>query len=162
MATKKEGIWHLFEFLVGTWKGRGGGEPGNGEYERSCQFIFNKTFLEIRNKSTYLPTADNPTGEVHEDIGYISYDEMRHTFVLRQFHGEGFVNQYILDSVSADERKMIFVSEAIENIAIGWRAREIYQVNSENEFTETFELAPPDKEFGVYTTVTLRRYFRSQ
>ncbi len=157
MATTQEDIYHPFEFLVSRWKRKGGGEPGIGDYERTCMFIFNKRFLQIKNKSTYPPTPKNPMGEVHKDIGYISYHEMRHIFILRQFHGEGFVNQYALDSISADGRKIVFITEAIENIPVGWRARETYQVISENEFIETFELAPPEKEFGVYTTVTLRR-----
>ncbi len=157
MASAPENIWQPLEFLAGSWKGRGGGEPGIGEYERTCRFIFERKFLEIENKSTYPPTADNPAGEVHRDTGYLSYDRKRKSFILRQFHSEGFVNQYRLESISAAGRQIVFVSEAIENIAAGWRARETYQVADENEFTETFELAPPEGDFGVYTQVTLHR-----
>jgi len=42
---------------------------------------------------------------------------------------------------------MVFVTEAIENIPAGWRARETYQVWNDNEFTERFELAAPREEF---------------
>jgi spore cortex formation protein SpoVR/YcgB (stage V sporulation) len=157
MTIIQDNPWHLFEFLVGAWKGTGGGEPGIGEYERTYQFIFNYKFLEVKNKSTYPPTEQSPQGEVHQDIGYISYDKARRTFVMRQFHVEGFVNQYILESISEDERVFVFTSEAIENIPTGWRARETYQVASDKEFTETFELAAPGKEFEVYTRITLRK-----
>jgi hypothetical protein len=150
-------IWQPLKFLVGTWTGKGGGEPGIGEYERTYKFIFNKKFLEVKNKSAYPPTEKNPKGEVHEDIGYMSYDTARHSFVLRQFHIEGFVNQYRLDNISTDGKKIVFISEAIENIPPGWRAKEIYQILGDREFTETFELAPPGKDFEVYSTVTLRR-----
>ncbi len=158
MVSSQENIWKPLEFLAGSWRGEGGGEPGIGQYERSYQFILNGRFLEVRNKSTYLPSATDPDGEVHEDLGYISYDNLRHCFVLRQFHMEGFVNQYKLDSIAADGRTFVFVSEAIENIAPGWQAKETYQVISENEFSETFELAPPNQPFSEYTTVTLRRF----
>jgi hypothetical protein len=157
MVSSQDNVWQPFMFLAGTWKGKGGGEPGIGEYERTYQFIFNQKFLEVKNKSTYPPTEKNAKGEVHEDIGYISYDKMRHIFVLRQFHIEGFVNQYKLDNISADGRTIIFISEVIENIPAGWRAKETYQIIGENELIETFELAPPNKDFEVYTTVTLRR-----
>ena len=36
--------------------------------------------------------------------------------MLRQFHIEGFVNQYKLESISADGKTIVFISEAIENI----------------------------------------------
>jgi hypothetical protein len=58
--------------------------------------------------------------------------------MLRQFHVEGFVNQFALDNVSDDGRTIVFISTAIENIAPGWRARETYRILSDNEFIETF------------------------
>ena len=117
----------------------------------------NNNFIELRNKSSYPPTDKNPKGEVHLDIGYISYDKLRKVFVLRQVHAEGFVNQYKLDSISADGKTIVFISEAIENINEGWKAKETYEVKSENEFVETFELAPPNGQFEVYTKTILRR-----
>ncbi len=153
----QEDIWKPFESFLGNWQGQGHGEPGTGNYERQYRFIFNKKFVEIRNKASWAPTKDTPKGEVHEDLGYISYDKARKTYVLRQFHIEGFVNQYKLESISADGKKIVFVSEAIENIAPGWRARETYQKMGENEFSETFELAPPNGEFAPYTTAILKR-----
>lgn len=56
---------------------------------------------------------------------------------------EGFVNQYTLESVSPDGKTLVFVSESIENIPAGFRARETYQWKGENEFAEVFELAEP-------------------
>jgi hypothetical protein len=155
-SSKQDSIWLPLKFFIGTWKGTGGGEPGIGDYERSYRFILNKKFIEVKNKSIYPPTEKYPQGETHEDIGYISYDQIRHSFVLRQFHVEGFVNQYILESISADGRRIVFISETIENIPKGWRAKETYELVKNNEFAETFALAPPDKEFEVYTKVTLQ------
>lgn len=155
-TSQKEDIWRPFEFLIGDWQGQGHGEPGTANYERQYRFIFNKKFIEIRNKSSWVPTPQNPQGEVHEDLGYISYDKARKTHVLRQFHIEGFVNQYALESISTDG-KIVFISEAIENIPPGWRARETYQKLAEDQFSETFDLAPPDKGFELYSTVILKR-----
>jgi hypothetical protein len=156
-TTKQDSIWQPLKFFIGNWTGKGGGEPGIGRYERSYKFMFNKKFIEVRNKSTYPSSAKNPKGEVHEDIGYISYDKNRRSFVLRQFHSEGFVNQYRQESLSADGKRIVFISESIENIQNGWRAKETYQVLGENEFSETFELAPPGKIFEPYTSVILKR-----
>lgn len=150
-------MWTPLLFLVGTWEGTGSGQPGTGHYERSYEFVLNNKFLHVKNKSTYPPQELNPNGEVHEDWGFISYDKGRKTFVYRQFHAEGFVTQYILESISPDSRSFTFVSESIENIHTGWRAKESYRVISPDEFIETFELAEPGKDYEVYTECHLKR-----
>jgi hypothetical protein len=155
--TKQDSLWLPFKIFVGKWVGDSEGQPGKGKYERSYEVVLNKKFIEIRNKSTYAPSQQDPKGEVHEDHGFISYDKMRKTFVLRQFHIEGFVNQFKIESISADKKTIVFISESIENIPAGFRAREIYQIANENEFTETFELAEPGAEFQVYSKAVLRR-----
>lgn len=155
--SKQDSIWQPMKYFIGEWKGVGEANGEKGDYERSYQFILNKKFIEINNKSTYPATDKKPKGEVHEDKGYISYDKGRKTFILRQFHIEGFVNQYKLDSISADKKTLVLISESIENIPTGWRARETYQLTNDTEFTETFELAEPNKDFELYSKATLRR-----
>jgi len=77
--------------------------------------------------------------------------------VLRQFHIEGFVNQFKIESISPDGKTIVFISENIENIPAGYRAKESYQIVSENEFIETFELAEPGKDFELYSKAILKR-----
>ena len=115
----------------------------------------NDRFLEVHNKSVYAPQEKNPKGETHEDVGYFSYDAQRKRLVLRQFHVEGFVNQYVEETTAGG--RLAFVSEAIENIAPGWRARESYVFEGPDAFTETFELAEPGKDFAVYTRTRFTR-----
>lgn len=142
--------WAPLRSLEGTWAGESKGEPGVGKVERSYQFVLNGRFLHSKNKGVYPK-------ETHEDWGVISYDRARKAFVLRQFHVEGFVNQYVWAPSDSDPGVIVFTSEAIENIPAGWRARETYRLVSKDEFTETFELAEPGKEFAVYTQVRLHR-----
>ena len=82
----------------------------------------------------------NPKGEIHEDEGWFSYDRARKRLVLRQFHVEGFMNQYVEDGESSPER-VVFMTESIENMPAGWRARETYLRHGPDEFEEVFELA---------------------
>jgi hypothetical protein len=77
--------------------------------------------------------------------------------VLRQFHVEGFVNQYVHESTSEDGKTILFVTEAIENIPPGWRARETYILSGPDELVERFELAEPGKDFELYSETRLRR-----
>jgi len=76
--------------------------------------------------------------------------------VYRQFHSEGFVNQYVTDPPSKPG-VIVFTSEAIENIPPGWRARETYTVLASGEVEEVFELAAPGKDFELYSRTRLRR-----
>ena len=87
----------------------------------------------------------------------ISRDRIRGTFVLRQFHVEGFVNQYAMEPLAGDGSRLVFVTEAIENLPAGWRARETYTRVSPDELVEEFAIAPPGGEFEVYSEARLRR-----
>jgi hypothetical protein len=52
---------------------------------------------------------------------------------------------------------MVFITEQIENIPAGWKAKETFQFTGENEFTEIFELAEPGKDFMIYTKTVFKR-----
>ncbi len=149
--------WAPVRALLGRWEGDVSGEPGHGKAEREYAFVLNNRFIHVANKSVYPPQEKNPKGETHQDQGFISYDRAAKRLVLRQFHIEGFVNHYVLDSVSADGRTIVFVSTAIENIAPGFRARETYRIVSDDEFVETFAIAEPDKDFATYSETHFRR-----
>jgi hypothetical protein len=86
-----------------------------------------------------------------------SYDRTLKKIVLRQFHVEGFVNEYTLDSIAPDGKLLEFTTVRIENIPAGWRAKESLRVLSPDEFVETFSLAPPGKDFAVYSETRLKR-----
>lgn len=142
-------MWEPFEFFVGSWRGTGEGHSGASLVERSYRFILRDRYLQVSSRSTYPPQEKNPTGEVHDEMGVVSFDKARGVFVFRQFHGEGFVNQYVAESVS--DTAIVFATEAIENIAPDWRARETYLVSRPDSFIERFELAAPGKDFDLYS-----------
>lgn len=149
--------WKPLRVLIGKWSGDVQGEPGVGKAEREYSFILNDSFIHVANKSIYPPQEKNKKGETHEDIGYISYDKAAKKIVLRQFYVEGFVNHYVIDSISDDGRTLVFLTAAIENIAPGWRGRETYRLVNDDEFIETFALAEPGKEFTTYSETRFRR-----
>ena len=150
-------VWTPLQFLVGRWEGATHGEPGSGKVERSYQFALKGKFLQVANKSSYPPQSSNPKGEIHEDVGFISFDSARKRFVLRQFHVEGFVNTYVSDAIADGGRVITFTSEAIENIPAGYRARETYTIVGKDEFSERFEIAEPGKDFALYSENRLQR-----
>lgn len=144
-------------FLVGRWSGSSEGQAGSGSVTRAYEPILNGRFIHERNRSEYPAQAANPKGEVHEHWSFLSYDKVRQAVVLRQFHVEGFVNTYRLAAPNGSDRRLVFESEHIENLPGEWKARETYEQLSEDEFAETFELAPPGKPFEVYGKARLKR-----
>jgi hypothetical protein len=142
--------------LVGHWTGTSEGQPGKGEVERQYERVLGSKFIQVRNRSTYPPQEKNPKGETHEDIGFFSFDSARMRVVFRQFHIEGFVNQYALEPLRTVDR-VVFTSESIENIPAGFRARETYVFSGSDQFEEIFEIAEPGKDFEVYSRSRLTR-----
>ncbi len=155
-SAPKDDLLATVRFFEGRWQGTGTGEPGNSTVEREYRFVLGGKFLQAKNVSRWAPRDSNPKGEIHEDLGMMSYDKARKTIVYRQFHVEGFVNQYVMEPIR-DPKTLVFVSEAIENIAPGWRARETYHLLGSDEFEEVFELAAPGKGFDLYSRTRLRR-----
>ena len=143
-------------FLAGSWRGDQSGQPGHGTAERTYQFILNDRFLQETHTSTYPPREKNKAGEIHHHMSMISYDGGRKLFVFRQFHTEGFVNTYV-QQPTGNAKQIVFVSEAIENIPAGYRARETYTIVSRDEFTERFEIAEPGKDFELYSEAHFKR-----
>jgi hypothetical protein len=143
-------------FLIGRWEGVSEGQPGNGTVRRDYTRILNSRFIRGQNRSVYPPQEKSPMGETHAHEDWFSFDRVRKRLVLRQFHVEGFVNQYVEDGESTAQ-KLVFTTEAIENIPAGWRARETYVIHGPNEFEEIFELAETGKPFETYSRARLKR-----
>lgn len=143
-------------FLIGRWQGTSEGQPGKGTVRREYTRALNDRFIRVTNRSEYPAQEQNPKGEIHHDEGFISLDRARKKLVLRQFHVEGFVNQYVEDD-GATATRIVFTTEAIENIPAGWQARETYVVHGPDEIEEIFELAEAGKTFEVYSRSRLTR-----
>jgi hypothetical protein len=142
--------------LVGRWEGTVSGQPGTGTTRREFTRVLNGRFIRAVNQTTYEPREPNQRGQTHEDIGYYSVDRALGRAVLRQFHGEGFVNTYVAQPPDRPG-VIVFVSTSIENIPPGYRARETYAVIGPDEFEEVFEIAEPGRDFGLYSRARLKR-----
>ncbi|MDH4198587.1 MAG: hypothetical protein OEW05_14325 [Candidatus Aminicenantes bacterium] len=153
----KTDVWAPFRFFVGNWDGRGEGQGGVSSGVQEFRFILGGRYLHVTNETRFAPQEKNPKGEVHQDWGVFSFDGMRKKYVFRQFHVEGFVNQYVCDGPEPDGKTFIFISEAIENIPPDFRARLTYKILNENEFQQTFDLAQGGQEFTCYSQGIMKR-----
>ncbi len=153
--------WSPVKRFLGEWTGTASGQAGEGTVTRKYAFVMNGRFIQELNTSRYPAQEKNKAGEVHEHMGMFSYDKAHKLIVLRQFHIEGFVNTY-RQAAAADGREgsLVFDSEGFENFSNAWKARESYEFLSDDEFVETFELAPPGKPFQVYSRNHFKRVTR--
>lgn len=156
-ADKKKDIWAPFKFFVGEWEGKGEGKSGISKVEKNFQFIMNGQYLHLKTRAIFEPQEKNPEGEVHEDWGFFSYDRSRKKFVFRQFHVEGFINQYVLESISDEGKTLVFDSEQFENVSPGWKARITYKLVAADTLEESFDLATTGKDLQCYIRNVLKR-----
>ena len=149
--------WKPLRFFLGSWTGTGAGKVGVSTVQRTYAFVLGDQFIRLTDRSVYEPQEKNPKGEVHEEIGFFSYDRARETTVFREFHVEGYVNQYVLEAWNPAAKKLIFVTEATENVPPGMQARTTYVILDDNRFRETFELLMPDGAWACFITAELER-----
>jgi hypothetical protein len=149
----KEDRWKEWRPLVGSWEGASEGKPGKGKVRLEVSFVLEERYLKIAGTADY---KNEKGGDHHEDFGYVSCDSSRKTYVFRQFHAEGFVNQYVLTSDPKTGEVIELTSESCENTPPGWKARERYAVKGDT-LEHTFHLSPPNKPFEVYSRATLFR-----
>ena len=149
--------WRIVESLVGTWKGTGTGSSGKSRIDRSYDFILNDQFIVSKTRSVTKPQEKNPKGEIHEDWEIFSYDRGRNKLVMRQFLCEGYITQYVLDEVSDDGNRLVFVSEQVENLPPGFRARITWTLEPPNAIREVLELGPPGQDFFVCVETSMKR-----
>jgi hypothetical protein len=142
--------------FVGSWSGTASGQSGDGTVARTYSPSMRGRYLQETNVSRYPAREANKADEVHEHLSMFSYDKARKLIVLRQFHVEGFVNTYRQVS-PPDTLPLVFESESFENFSNAWKARETYEFSGDDEFVETFELAPPGKPYEVYSRNRLKR-----
>lgn len=147
-----------FSELIGKWSGTGSvSETSESVIHSEFNWVMNKKYIEVKNHSEFKLTAQNPQGEIHDDVGFISFDRSRKRFVFRQFHVEGFVNQYVLNDSLSVGNKFVFESEIIENFVPGGRARYTLILKSGKQLETWFDLAMPGKEMTCYGQNQLTR-----
>lgn len=138
------------EPFLGEWTGSAGGFGREAIMTVSYRRVLNDRFIEMRTRSE----SDH---DIHEDIGYFSYDKARCVVVFRQFHTEGFVTRYVLTGVRDEGRTVVFDTESIENLGPGWRARLTMTRTGEDRYSFAFDLAPPEKDLSTCQAGELER-----
>lgn len=141
-------------FLLGTWRGEGSGIGGDAVVEHRYERVIQERFIRLTTRSESAPVADGGSGEVHEDVGYFSYDPDRRLILLRQFLSEGYVNTYVLERAS--DAELVLVTESTEG-AGGTAARVSWEIAGPAEYVMRLDLAPPGGDFFECRVLRMRR-----
>ena len=80
-----DSLWAPMRYFIGSWHGVGESESGTAVCERNYQWALNGNFVQVRSKSAYAPQEKSPQGEIHEEIGYINFNNLEKNFMLREF-----------------------------------------------------------------------------
>ena len=155
-AAAAQQAWKKLQSLAGEWTGSAEGTPGKYKLQRSYELILKDQFVYTKSISQFEGKGGDD-GERHEDWGFYSYDNARGTVVLRQFLGEGYINQYVLEEISDDGTSLKFVTESVENGMPGLRARVTLHLTSGHEIDEVLDLAFPGQDFALCLKTTLKR-----
>jgi hypothetical protein len=127
-------------WLVGQWEGVGEGQPGTSSSTRQAERLHGNRFLLVRGRSVYPKQESNRSGDVHGQVDIWSFDRARDLLVLRQFDTLGFVSTYVQDRAASVDGRIVLVSEQMENVPAGWRARYTFTRPAPDEYHELFEL----------------------
>ena len=146
--------WAPVRPLLGTWMGVELGKEDSSRVRQDYEFAFGGTFVRGATYAEFDPAEAGAKTEVHEDVGYLSFDPARQQIVFRQFHSEGFVNTYVLERTTGDS--LVFVSESTEGSG-GSRVRVRYWLAGPDEYVQELDLAPPESSYFTYKQMKMVR-----
>jgi hypothetical protein len=146
-----EDPWTELRDLIGVWRGDAAGFGGTADLAHEWDLAVQDKFLRLRSRS--VQRSEDGSGEVHEDVGYLSRDSDHGAYVFRQFLSEGFVNTF---DVTREGEVITFEARESES-AGGVRARMILTFDGENDYGMVLELAMPGGDFSGCQEMDLHR-----
>jgi len=142
LPAQKSATLEDLRFLVGDWKGEGGGKPGQAaaggfsfNYELQGKVLVRRSFSE------YAATSERPAFR-HDDLMIVFQDSDAKGLRAEYFDSEGHTIQYQA-TMSDDGRTLTFISEPSQSAP---RYRFIfYRQPQPDVLTFEFDIAPPGK-----------------
>jgi hypothetical protein len=149
--------WMPFRYLVGVWEGVGEGFGAESNVRHHWQFVIENKFIRLQTRS--IATAEDGSQELHEDVGYLSYDADDRRFVFRQFLSEGYVNTYDVTVGAGDRQSIEFAYRHAES-AGGMRARMHLVFVGNNDYEMVLDLANPGEDFVACQLMRMKKVSR--
>jgi hypothetical protein len=146
--------WEPIRPLLGRWEGATVGKESLSKVVHEYEFVLNGRFIRSTTQAKFESIEEGVEPEIHEDIGYFSFDSERGSIILRQFLSEGYVNTYVLEHASADS--LVLVTEHTEG-AGGYGARLRLLFSGPEEYVEKLDLLPPGKDYFTCQNIRMKK-----
>jgi hypothetical protein len=129
--------WDGWNFFLGEWIGKGGGQPGQGSGGFSFSFDIQKRVIVRKNYADYPATKDRPAFS-HNDLMVI-YKESGDSTRAIYWDNEGHIIHYTV-SMPGDTNSVTFLSDLKTSEP---RYRLTYTKADDKSVKITFEIASP-------------------
>jgi hypothetical protein len=143
--------WEKLNYLIGNWKGEGGGKPGEGEGYFSFKSDLNNKIIIRNSHSEYPATKDKPL-IVHDDLMIVYFDYSGNPDRAIYFDNEGHVINYSI--TFPNENDIVFTSDKVPNAPI---FRLTYSQIESDLLNVKFEMSQDGENFMTYVEGKSRR-----
>jgi hypothetical protein len=135
--------WSSFSWLMGTWRGTGGGKPGKGSGEFTFAVDPSSGAL-LRTSRSEDPASRKKPPAAHDDKMIITRGENRSLVKAVYLDNEGHAIEY---TVAVSEKLIVFLSEKRPETPV-YRLTYRY-IDSKTVYT-SFEISKDGKKFTMY------------
>lgn len=154
-ASAEDDIWGAFNPLLGKWRGESEGFGSTARVKHDWEFVMKGAFLALHTDSR----GEGPRGpEMHEDVGFLSFDRDAERWVFRQFLSEGFVNTFVVKPEEVDGLPAFDFEFLTAESAGSMRVRMRLVFTSQDAYTMTLDLAGKGGDYATCQTMHMKRF----
>ena len=143
-----------FAFLLGSWSGTAtSGERIGGRIARFTMELDGTVLVE--RASTLFPAGDGRPEETAEEVGYVTYDRGKRTYVATYFFSTGVFGTFDVEFLPGGAIRM--TAPSLGNYEAGARSRLLFMPRADGGLDTAVEIAPPGKDFVAFLTSSLKK-----
>lgn len=141
------------EWMLGNWSGRMDKRSPQGDIHLSVTYDLDHRVMVFREQVSLAATAEVPAND-ESSIGILSRAPSGDSFLLDVYASTGFMTRY---RVAVAGSEIDFTPDGGSQMPPGWLSRRTIQRGDVDGFTETVQMAPPQKPFFDYYSAAFTR-----
>lgn len=140
-------------WMIGKWTGQTVKHSPSGEIQLSVSYDLDRRVMVFREQ-VHLDATNEAPASNESSIGILSAAPSSNSFQFQVYSSKGFISRY---RVTVAGSEIDFTPNGGPQPLPGWLSRRIIQRSDIDGFTETVQLAPPQKSFFNYYTAAFTR-----